>query len=68
MALPRGAVIAVEETSIRINSVEVCVASQSIPSWNRIISWLKEMESLRKLLPEVSGLADGCGKMSPNRP
>jgi hypothetical protein len=32
------------------------VASQSIPTSNQIISWLNEMESLRKLLPEVSGL------------
>ena len=24
------------------------VASQSIPSWNQIISWLKEMETLRQ--------------------
>jgi hypothetical protein len=32
-------------------------APQSIPISNQIISWLKDMESLRKLLPEVSGLA-----------
>jgi hypothetical protein len=28
------------------------LASQSIPTWNQIISWLTEMESLRKLLPD----------------
>jgi len=32
------------------------LASQSIPTSNQIISWLKEIESLRKLLPRVSGL------------
>jgi hypothetical protein len=31
------------------------MASQNIPSWNRIVSWLLEMESLRKMLPEDSG-------------
>jgi hypothetical protein len=25
------------------------LASQSIPSWNQIISWLKEMETLRTI-------------------
>ena len=25
------------------------VASQSIPSWNQIIAWLKEMEALRQI-------------------
>lgn len=25
------------------------LASQSIPSWNQIISWLKEMETLRSM-------------------
>jgi hypothetical protein len=28
------------------------LASQSIPTWNQILSWLTEMESLRKLLPK----------------
>ena len=32
------------------------LASQSIPTSNQIISWLKEIETLRKVLPEVSGL------------
>jgi len=27
------------------------LAFQSIPSWNRIISWLKEMETLRQMPP-----------------
>lgn len=31
------------------------LASQSIPTWNQIISWLQEIESLRELLPELSG-------------
>ena len=35
---------------------EVCLASQSIPTSNQILSWLKGIEGLRKLLPEVSGL------------
>ena len=26
------------------------VASQSIPSWNQIIAWLKEMEALRQIV------------------
>ena len=26
-------------------------ASQSIPSWNHIVSWLKEMQTLRTLTP-----------------
>src|SRR6185503_15227707 len=48
----------------------VCVnlASQSIPSWNRIVCWLKEIENLRKLLPEVSGLTLAIGKLSPHHP
>ena len=37
------------------------LASQSIPTSNQIISWLKEMESFRKLLPEVSGLPPVMG-------
>lgn len=32
------------------------LALQSIPTLNQIISSLKEMETLRKLLPEVSAL------------
>jgi eukaryotic-like serine/threonine-protein kinase len=39
------------------------VASQSIPTSNQIISWLKEMESLRKLLPERSDLPQVCGQL-----
>ena len=34
------------------------LASQSIPTSNQIISWLKEIESIRKLLPALSGLAE----------
>ncbi len=26
-----------------------CLASQSIPTWNQIIAWLSEMETLRKV-------------------
>lgn len=37
------------------------VASQSIPSWKRILSWAKGNESLRKCRPEVSGLTAGDG-------
>jgi len=32
------------------------LASQSIPTSNQVFSWLKEMDSLRKLLPGVSSL------------
>ena len=38
------------------SSGDPSLASQSIPTSNQIISWLKEMEGLRKLLPEASGL------------
>lgn len=35
----------------------ICSAGvPSIATSNQVISWLTEMESLRKLLPEVSGL------------
>jgi hypothetical protein len=29
------------------------LASQSMSSWNQIVSWLKEMETLDKLPPNV---------------
>jgi len=32
-----------------ISSADSSLASQSIPSWNQIISWLKEMETLRTI-------------------
>jgi hypothetical protein len=37
------------------------LASQSIPTSNQILSWLKELESLPKVLPEVSGLPLAVG-------
>ena len=41
--------------------------SHSIPTSNQIVSWLKEMESLRKLLSEVSDSPLIVGKLSLNR-
>jgi hypothetical protein len=32
-----------------ISSGKSSLASQSIPSWNQIIAWLKEMEALRTI-------------------
>jgi len=32
-----------------ISSGDSSLASQSIPSWNQIIAWLKEMETLRQI-------------------
>lgn len=31
------------------------LASQSIPSWNQIIGWLREMETLRKAASSYAG-------------
>jgi hypothetical protein len=61
--LPGSSLVATSGVAGRLSKLptvtfSVCVnlASQSIPTWNRIISWLKEMESLRKLPPELSDL------------
>src|SRR5688500_6042630 len=61
--LPDSSLVATSGVAGRLSKLptvtfSVCVnlASQSIPTSNQIISWLKEIESLRKLLPEDSGL------------
>ncbi len=45
------------ELRISVAGVVDLLASQSIPTSNQIISWLKEIESLRKLLTSVSDLS-----------
>src|SRR5688572_29690892 len=71
--LPGSSLVATSGVAGRLSKLptvtfSVCVnlASQSIPTSNQIISWLKEMESLRRLLTGVSGLALGYGKLSRN--
>lgn len=41
-------------------SLMLLVASQSIPTWNQIIDWLKEMESLDRLLHSKRVDANQC--------
>jgi len=36
------------EISLRVLKMLRILASQSIPSWNQIIAWLREMETLRR--------------------
>lgn len=40
------------------------MASHSLPTSNQIVNCLKEIEGLRKLLPEVSGLPQTVGNLS----
>ncbi len=36
------------EISLRVLKMLRILASQSIPSWNQIIAWMREMETLRR--------------------